>query len=162
MRWLGAVAPEGATAPSPQTRRGPSPGSSGTRKLEPARALAPLRRGMTTSTTSTTTITTTTTTSTTSTTTTTTTAATSTTSTTSNLTTTTTVLACNPANCDDGLRCTDDTCNPSTGVCNNVFDRANCGNPPDCVEALCAAGQDCQLVFDDELCSSPLPNITCL
>jgi len=38
------------------------------------------------------------------------------------LTTTTTAL---PFDCDDALRCTDDTCDPFTGVCNHVFDPAN-------------------------------------
>ena len=45
--------------------------------------------------------------------------------TTTTTTTTTTLLACNPVDCDDGLRCTDDTCDPFTGVCNHVFDPAN-------------------------------------
>src|SRR5262245_30201945 len=48
----------------------------------------------------------------------------------------------NTALCSDGLRCTDDTCDPVTGGCRHVPDPTNCGNFPACVSPQCAVGHD--------------------
>jgi hypothetical protein len=74
--------------------------------------------------------------------------------------------------CNDGLKCTTDTCvpqvdaqgnpSPDTYTCKYVFEPSNCGKLASCQTALCSATEDCAVVFNDDLCP-PYPNgVTCL
>ncbi len=48
-----------------------------------------------------------------------------------------------PVNCDDGVGCTDDSCNEATGSCDNVANDANCDNG-----LFCDGVETCDLVLD--------------
>jgi hypothetical protein len=74
--------------------------------------------------------------------------------------------------CNDNLRCTGDFCSPeidsfgnnSTSLfrCDYVFDRSNCGNIPNCQDALCATDTDCHVVSHDDRCPTHPNAIICL
>ncbi|MGB0715001.1 MAG: S8 family serine peptidase, partial [Phycisphaerae bacterium] len=60
-------------------------------------------------------------------------------------------------NCDDGIGCTDDSCNESTDSCDNVTNDSNCDDGIYCNGAeTCSAGSDCQSGSD------PCPGQFCL
>jgi len=59
-------------------------------------------------------------------------------------------------NCNDGVGCTDDSCNETTDTCDNVANDANCDNGLFCDGAeTCSATLDCQAGGD------PCPGQTC-
>jgi len=73
---------------------------------------------------------------------------------------------------NDRLRCTTDLCSPekdangknSTSLfhCDYVFNKNNCGNIPQCQDALCTTTTDCQVVSHDDRCPIHPQRITCL
>ena len=73
----------------------------------------------------------------------------------------------NTALCNDGLKCTTDTCVPAPGtslgyVCEYVFEPTNCGKLPACQTPMCGPGQDCAIVYNDDLCPAYPNGVTCL
>jgi hypothetical protein len=55
-----------------------------------------------------------------------------------------TIALCTPAECDDGVTCTDDSCDPAIG-CSNTPNDANCDNGLFCDgDETCDAVADCQ------------------
>jgi hypothetical protein len=59
-----------------------------------------------------------------------------------------------PPSCDDGVGCTDDSCNAGTDACDNVADDANCDNG-----LFCDGSEICDAIFDcqagTEQCTGP-------
>jgi hypothetical protein len=51
---------------------------------------------------------------------------------------------CETLNCDDGVGCTDDSCNPQTGQCVNTANNANCDDGVWCTDDVCDPINDCQ------------------
>ncbi len=63
-------------------------------------------------------------------------------------------------NCDDGVTCTDDSCNETTDSCDNLANDANCDDGLYCNGTeTCDAALDCQAGADP--CASSNPNIIC-
>ncbi|MCP4656316.1 MAG: hypothetical protein GY856_12960, partial [bacterium] len=58
--------------------------------------------------------------------------------------------------CDDGVGCTDDSCNESTDSCDNVADDANCDNA-----LWCDGAETCDAVLDCQAGSDPCPGQGC-
>ena len=61
-----------------------------------------------------------------------------------------------PPNCDDGVACTDDSCNEATDSCDNVANDGNCDNG-----AFCDGVETCDPVLDCQAGSDPCPGQGC-
>ncbi len=59
-------------------------------------------------------------------------------------------------NCDDGVTCTDDTCNETTDSCDNIANDANCADG-----LFCNGAETCDPVFDCQAGSDPCPGQLC-
>jgi hypothetical protein len=63
-----------------------------------------------------------------------------------------------PVNCDDGVDCTTDSCNPADGSCSNVADDAACDDGIDCTTDSCdPATGGCSNLPDDGACDDLNP-----
>jgi hypothetical protein len=64
-----------------------------------------------------------------------------------------------PKDCSDGVTCTTDSCNPSTGACAHAANNASCGDAFSCTVDSCdanaGAGTGCVNLEDDALCTAP-------
>ncbi len=65
-------------------------------------------------------------------------------------------LAGSAVNCDDGVACTDDSCNETTDSCDNVADDANCDDG-----LYCNGAESCDPVLDCQAGSDPCPGTSC-
>ncbi len=63
-------------------------------------------------------------------------------------------LACRhePIDCDDGVPCTLDACDPATGACSHLPDDAACDDGVDCTVDACDPAQGCTAAPDDGAC----------
>jgi len=61
-----------------------------------------------------------------------------------------------PVNCDDGVACTDDSCNESTDSCDNVANDANCNNG-----LFCDGAETCHATLGCQAGSDPCPGQAC-
>ena len=61
-----------------------------------------------------------------------------------------------PPNCNDGVACTDDSCNESTDSCNNVPNNANCDDG-----LFCNGAESCSATLGCQTGSDPCPGLAC-
>ncbi len=61
-----------------------------------------------------------------------------------------------PPNCNDGVACTDDSCNESTDSCNNVANNANCDDA-----LFCNGAETCHATLGCQAGSDPCPGQSC-
>ncbi len=59
-------------------------------------------------------------------------------------------------NCNDGVGCTDDSCNEATDSCDNIANNANCDNG-----LFCDGAETCDVGLDCQAGSDPCPGQTC-
>ncbi len=67
--------------------------------------------------------------------------------------------ACQPGtavNCDDGVACTDDSCNETTDSCDNVANDANCDDG-----LYCNGAETCDALLDCQAGTDPCPGQSC-
>ncbi len=65
-------------------------------------------------------------------------------------------LAGTAVNCDDGVGCTDDSCNETTDTCDNVSNDAACDDG-----VFCNGAESCSATLDCQAGSDPCPGQTC-
>jgi hypothetical protein len=58
-------------------------------------------------------------------------------------------------NCDDGKKCTENTCNPTTGTCSSS--PLTCDDGIECTKDICDPSTGCSNTPDDTICHSPDP-----
>ena len=58
-----------------------------------------------------------------------------------------------PVDCNDGVACTDDSCNEDTDQCDNTPNDSLCDDDTACTEDFCHALLGCQFVPDHEVCA---------
>ena len=59
-------------------------------------------------------------------------------------------------NCDDGIDCTEDSCDEMSDTCTNTPVDLLCDDGVDCTVDMCVAGQGCQNTPDDNFCDNGL------